>query len=107
MSFVAIEPFEIPFMRDGEEIQFEGFGKNGIQLDHSVARLAKGVPNPKERPYIELPWELHFELNIFPNDEFNMDQLYDVFRKGGLTVGLGTWRGVYGKFRVQNWEIDE
>ena len=107
MSFVAIEPFEIPFTRDSEPIQFAGFGKNGIRLDRSVARLAKGVPNPKERPFIELPWELNFTLNVFPNEEFGMDQLYDIFRRGGLTVGLGTWRGVYGKFRVQTWEATE
>ena len=69
-----------------------------------MARLAKGVPNPKIRPVIRAPWELAFEVSIFPNKEFTEDMLTDLFIRGGLAIGLGTFRGIFGKFRVVEWK---
>jgi hypothetical protein len=31
--------------------------------------------------------------------------LKKIFEQGGHAVGLGTFRGVFGKFRVTQWEI--
>lgn len=104
LSFTAISPFEIPFTSSGEPVKFSGFDGKQFYIHQSVARLAKGVPNPKIRPVIRTPWELAFEISIFPNKEFTEDTLHDLFVRGGLAIGLGTFRGVFGKFKVSEWK---
>ena len=76
---------------------------SGLYLDRRVARLDKGIPNPKERPVLPLPWALEFELAILPNKEIKEQEINNLFSEGGLAIGLGTFRGVYGKFRVDGW----
>ena len=114
LSFVTIradgkEKDCIPFMRDGKEIQVGRFGDrkdelSGIYLDRRVARLDKGIPNPKERPVLPLPWELIFTISIFPNKEIKEQEIMNLFAEGGIAIGLGTFRGVYGKFEIRKWE---
>lgn len=104
LSYVTITPFEIPFLRKGKPIVFKEFGKNGFSVDYRVARLKDGIPNPKERPVVDMPWELAFEMHVLPNNEFNEDMLYNMLEKGLLALGLGTFRGVYGKAVIDKWE---
>jgi len=99
----------VPFTRDGKEIQVGKFTDrkdelSGIYLDRRVARLAKGIPNPKERPVLPLPWELSFTLSIYPNKEIMEADIMKLFIEGGIMIGFGTYRGVYGKFEVKSWE---
>ena len=54
-SYTNVNPFEIPVLDDDGPIYFEGFNQQ-ISVHKSVARLAKGIPNPKERPLLALPW---------------------------------------------------
>jgi hypothetical protein len=113
LSFVMIRscgssPQYIPFLRNGKPIAVGNFGDDieplsGLYLDRRVARLDKGIPNPKERPVLPAPWELEFELSILPNTEIKEAEIYNLFREGGLAVGLGTFRGVFGKFEVRDW----
>jgi hypothetical protein len=103
LSYTAISPFEVPFMSEGKAIVFNGFGSQ-FYLHNAVARLPKGIPNPKVRPVLRTPWELGFTISVYPNDGFTEDTLYDLFVRGGLAIGLGTFRGVFGKFRVTTWE---
>lgn len=109
LGFLVIEPTRIPLARNGVPIQFNEFIDDydelaDIQIDRRVARLDKGIPNPKVRPVVNLPWELEFKLTIIRNPEFDEEFLKEGFRRGGLLYGLGTYRGVYGKFLVVNWE---
>jgi len=114
LSFVTIkaegmDKDNIPFTRNGKEIQVGKFGDrkdelSGLYLDRRVARLDKGIPNPKERPVLPLPWELSFTLSIFPNKEIKEQEIMNLFMDGGIAIGLGTFRGVYGKFEVSKWE---
>lgn len=112
LSYVSIQPMLIPIMRDDKPIVFNGF-KDGydraakIYIHQSVARLAKGIPNPKERPTIELPWSITFNLTLFKNSEIDETYLQTAFVKGGVALGLGTFRGVFGKFTVESWERNE
>lgn len=109
LSYVDIRPFRIPLLRDDKPIKF---GKiegdydplSKVFLDRNVARLDKGIPNPKERPVLPLPWSLKFEIVISPNSAIQEQQLLNVIQNGGQAIGLGTWRGVYGKFEVTQWE---
>jgi len=104
LGFVTIDPFEIPLCRDGKQIKWEGWGENGITLREDVARLEKGIPNPKQRPQIASPWELNFELTVWKNTEVSEQEVKNLFVKGGIPIGLGTYRGVFGKFVVDSWE---
>jgi len=98
MSFVQIKQEHIFLTREGKKIK-----ENDFIVQKHVARLAKGVPNPKERPVIVLPWEISFDIIHFENNELDVNLLYKLFDFGGLSVGLGTYRGVYGKFIVDKW----
>jgi hypothetical protein len=110
LSYVYITPFEIPFLRDGKPIQFHGLGADGVDkkaqvyTHHGVARLDKGIPNPKERPALGVPWQLRFVLSMFRNDEVQEETVQNLLIRGGMAIGLGTFRGVYGKFQVAQWE---
>mgnify|MGYP000923885119 CR=1 FL=1 len=108
-SFVTIGPRMIPFLRDDEPIVFDRFVNDcdpasEVYIHRAVARLEKGVPNPKVRPTLPMPWELKFTLTILPNKQLQEQQLLNVFTDGLICLGLGTFRGRYGKAEVVCWE---
>jgi hypothetical protein len=98
----------ILFTRDGKPITVGTFNdrvdqQSGLYLHRAVARLDKGIPNPKERPVLPLPWSLAFDITIYPNKEIKEQEIRNLLVEGGLAIGLGTFRGVYGKFEVSRW----
>jgi hypothetical protein len=109
-SFVEIEPDEIPFMRNGEAVRFGEFvvGADGVERDlssgvyvhYAVARLKEGIPNEKSRPVIPLPWELRFQLSLFNNPDCGEQDVYNLLVGAGVAIGIGTFRGVFGKFQI-------
>lgn len=115
-SFVQIDAIgetyseNLVLMRDGKPILFDKFNEqevcpsSGVFVHRAVARLEKGIPNPKVRPCLDLPWSLTFRLTMFPNDQIQEQQLKNIFELGGIAVGIGTWRGRFGKFVVRQWE---
>jgi hypothetical protein len=114
-SYVSVGPRMIPFLRGGEPVLFGGIDSrtpegwqcdslSGVYVRHDVARLEKGIPNPKVRPVLPLPWELEFELTLFPNREIQEQQLVNIFTEGLIAIGLGTFRGQFGKAEVSLWE---
>ena len=106
-GFVNIEPFEIPLLREGKPIVFKGFDKTkGVYADDKyVPRVKGGIPQPTSRPVVELPWELEFTITLLPNEEgLNESALRTLFDRGGLAIGLGTFRGAFGKFVIDKWE---
>jgi hypothetical protein len=108
LSFVSLREQFIPFIRNNQPIvlgRFDGDKdeKSGCYIHRSVARLDKGIPNPKVRPVIPVEWGLNFTLDIFPNREIKEQDIINLFEEGGRAIGLGTFRGVFGKFRVEEW----
>lgn len=108
LSFVSIKETFIPLMRDGKAIvlgKFEGDKDklSGCYIARHVARLDKGIPNPKVRPVVPLPWGLDFTMDIFPNREIKEQDIMNLMEEGGRALGLGTFRGVFGKFRIEEW----
>jgi hypothetical protein len=108
-SFITISPHMIPFLRDGKPIVFgrlvnEQDADSGVYIRHDVARLKDGIPNPKVRPVLPLPWQLAFTLTMLPNSQIQEQQLLYVFTEGLIALGLGTWRGQFGKAEVSMWE---
>lgn len=109
LSYVQFMPMFIPICRNGVPIVFNGFVNDvdevaHIYVDRRVARLAKGIPNPKARPVVELPWDMSFTLRFFKNKTFDESLLRLAFEQGGEALGIGTYRGLYGKFTVTKWE---
>lgn len=99
----------IPFTRDGVPIELgqpdvERDEKSGLYLHRAVARLDKGIPNPKERAVLPLPWSLSFTLTILPNTEIKEQEIKNLITEAGLAIGIGTFRGVFGKYEVTKWE---
>ena len=101
---------DLTLTRDGEPLVFKGFDKDevcpatGMWISRAVARLEKGVPNPKVRPVLPMPWELAFSLQLFPNNQIQEQQVKNIFEEGGYAVGIGTWRGRFGKFELIQWD---
>jgi len=109
LSFVEIGEDFIPLMRDGKPIVFGRLDGDrdpvsGVWIHRSVARLDKGIPNPKERPVVPLPWSVAFTLRLFPNREIQEQEIINLFDEGGRALGLGTFRGLFGKFIVDAWD---
>lgn len=103
-SFVTIAPHLIPFTRNGKELTLKNAG---LKVHSAVARMMKGslaIPNPKERPLLDAPWELRFKLTLYETPDLNEKLLRDLFELGGIAIGLGTFRGVFGKFKVESWK---
>ena len=107
LSYVTVTPFNIAFERDGKPIVAN---EDNLERHVTVARIMKGklaVPNPKERPMLRTPWELSFRLELLETPSLRQELLKKIFEQGGHAVGLGTFRGVFGKFRVSRWEAVE
>ena len=110
---LSIEKEFLPLTRNGKEITFNGVfdkekgqkGGCGIYSLFAVPKLQNGVPNPKERPVVQLPWALDVDLELDSNDVINLQELLNLLRKGGKQLGLGTWRKRFGKFSVKVREI--
>lgn len=109
LSFLSVRESFIPFTRDRSPIVLGQMidGKDpasGVWVHYSVARLDKGIPNPKVRPVLPLPWELSFTVDLFPNQEIKETEIQNLIADGGRALGLGTFRGVFGKFFIKSWD---
>lgn len=107
LASISISPSDILFERKGKPIKFGGGFNNddrdpvsGVEIVHSVARLPKGIPNPKERPMLPLPWTLEFDFTVYPHPNLDLDDIYDLIKVGGERIGLGTFRKQFGKFEM-------
>lgn len=110
LSYVQIGPMFLPLLREDKAIEFGEFDQHerdalsGCYVHRAVARLDKGVPNPKERPVIPLPWAIEFDFQLFPNKEIKEQEILNLIEEAGRAIGLGTFRGVFGKFFIESWE---
>jgi hypothetical protein len=102
-SYVSIEPFEIPICDEHGPIQFTGFNKQ-IYEHKAVARVKGGIPNPKTRPVLSLPWSIVFDVNYVENRHCSLENLRQAFDWGG-TLGLGTFRPYFGKYELVQWDF--
>ena len=109
-SFVSVGPQFLPFLRKDKPIEFGKFEQNeidkksGVYIHRSVARLKDGIPNPKVRPVLPLPWSLDFDFQLLPNKEIKEQEILNLIEEAGLAIGIGTYRGVFGKYRVTKWD---
>lgn len=104
-SYTTIDPFDILVYDDGGPIAFKGF--NGqIKVHKSVARLKGGIPNPKERPVLSLPWHVEFDVSYIENKLCTLETLRQAFTMGGI-LGLGTFRPFFGRYELTEFNVQE
>ena len=101
LTFVDITPMEIAIMKDDIPATVDD-----IIIDHRKAIIKKGqlsIPSDKERPVLITPWSISFQLTLYKNPDLNENILRRLFDDGGIQIGLGTFRGAFGKFEVTQW----
>lgn len=101
-SYTNIEPFDIPLLDDNGPILFHGW-TNTLYVRKDVARVKGGIPNPKTRPVLSLPWRLEFTVQYQPNTYCTLENLRQAFTMGG-TLGLGTFRPYFGRYELTGWQ---
>lgn len=104
-AYVAIDVDEIPICDNNGPIVFTGFNKQVYQHT-AVARLAKGVPNPKNRPAVATPWSLQFNMVYRENKYCSLENLRQALAMGGM-LGLGTFRPFYGRYELERFEVKQ
>jgi len=101
-SYVSIDPFEIPILDDKGTIVFTGFNAQ-VSVHKAVARVKGGIPNPKERPLLALPWRIEFIMTYQENKYATLENLRQALTMGGV-LGLGTFRPFFGRYELTQWE---
>jgi hypothetical protein len=112
-------PQQIPILdNDGVQIKFANFTRNGtgklvdkaghFYVDETLPRV-KGavVPNPnKKRPTLRCPWRMRFELAIFEltGSDVTVELVKAYLQRGGLMIGIGTHRPMFGRFVVEKFK---
>ncbi len=109
---VHINPVLIPFLdKDGDPIHFKSFNNEQFYIYLSSPRVkASSGSNTikqeaKPRPVLKLPWALEFRIDLIKNNIIDETKLYNWFCSGGLQIGLGTYRPVFGRFVVTKWDV--
>lgn len=102
-SYTTINPFDIPILDDAGPVHFAEWNEQIYQHD-AVARLKGGIPNPKRRPVLALPWRLEFAVEYIENKYCTLENLRQAFDMGG-TIGLGTFRPFFGRYELTGWTI--
>ncbi len=92
------------------DIDVKDTGQGQIKKHLAVARIKKTastiVPNPKERPVIQLPWSLEFNLELKPDNNLRPAMLEEIFKFGGKRCGIGTFRPFFGTFEAEMIPLD-
>jgi hypothetical protein len=101
-AYIGFQPV-ISVLCEGKEINFENFDKTP-QVKVRKDKVCGGpVPMIVERPIIE-NWSMEFIINLIENPEITFEKLQSWFERGGIEVGLGCSRPVYGQFIVEKFE---
>ena len=101
-GYTTIEPFDIPICDDSGPVTFSTFNDQ-IYIHRSVARVKGGIPNPKARPTLALPWRVAFTVKYSDNKYCTLENLRQAFQMGG-SLGLGTFRPFFGTYELTKWE---
>jgi len=97
--------------RDNKPVKWTGKAKKPIFVINASGVTGSGnkiIKQPKKpRPGISLPWSIDYTMTLVENDLIDIQKLYNWVTKGGLLIGLGTWRPRFGRFLVAKWTVTE
>lgn len=103
-GYCGIEPFDVPLLDEtGRQIKWTGEWTDKIFMHEAVARVKGGIPNPKQRPTVNTPWALEFNVEFIENESCSVATLKQAFDMGG-SIGLGTFRPFFGRYRLAKFE---
>lgn len=103
-GYVSIDPFDVPLIGpDGKQIVWAGKWTKQIYVHEAVARVKGGIPNPKVRPTVAMPWHLDFTVEYVDNEGCSLGNLKQVLTVGG-SIGLGTFRPFFGRYALTKFE---
>jgi len=100
-SLNIVQPYPL-ILKDGKKIAKDDFEKQFTKAFH-VARINKSgtaIPNPKERPMLDTPWEVFFDVEFVSTLDLTWEVMKQCFDFCGM-IGLGTYRPLYGGFRTE------
>ncbi|TXH55521.1 MAG: hypothetical protein E6Q97_08700, partial [Desulfurellales bacterium] len=63
-SYLNIKQHTLTLERSGEKIHRDNFD-SAFEIIKHVARLDKGIPNPKERPMLATPWSTSCDIEFY------------------------------------------
>lgn len=108
-SHVVIQPSIIPFTSNGKKVIFKEFDDKTFSIFEAAPRTKQGSLSIKQetkfRPVLEMPWEIDFQIVLIKNEKLDGDKLKNWFDRGGIEIGLGTYRPRFGRFMVIKWEV--
>lgn len=71
-----------------------------IKVLSHVGRTKQGTPNPTTRPIIPPPWFVTLRITHTENEFVSVPTLKKMVEQGG-TLGLGTFRPIFGRYVVE------
>jgi hypothetical protein len=98
-NWLNIQQHELILTRNGKPFHQDNFASD-FQIVHHVARLPKGIPNAKVRPLLPTPWACEFDIEFLPTPDCTWEVLVKMLQQAG-TIGLGTYRPLYGTYKVE------
>lgn len=63
-----------------------------------------GSRNVIERPMINLPWQMTFNIVVY-DDNFEEGKVRELFDTGGMRCGLGDFGPTFGRFIIKEWKL--
>ena len=97
--------------KGGKPIKWAGTPKKPIFVINEsgvTGTASKIIKQPiKPRPGVSLPWVIKYTMTVVENDMIDVQKLYNWVSRGGLLIGLGTWRPRFGRFLVKRWDVTE
>lgn len=107
-AHLVIEPPLIPFMRGDKPIIFTEFDRESFYVSEFAPRTKQGSLSIKQeikkRPVLMRPWALSFQMVLVKNNKIDDNRLFNWFTRGGIEIGLGTYRPRYGRFSVTQFD---
>jgi hypothetical protein len=109
-AHVMIDEAVISFLKDDHPVVFTDFDEGGpFWIHRGSPRVKKGSSSikqeMKERPVLRHPWALRFSISLVKNAMIDETKLFNWFMRGGMLIGIGTYRPKFGRFTVTGWEI--
>ena len=107
---IFISPVFIPVLHKGLPIVIEKTIGEQFWTFEAAPRTKQGSLSIKQeikpRPVLKLPWSLCCEITFIESPIITETKILNWFTRGGIEIGLGTYRPRFGRFRVKRFEVE-
>lgn len=88
---------------DNNKVHFEPKRKKWDDVDIRSFINATGGRDTTERPILNTPWSLAFEIQV-TDDSVPPEIIKEFYKVAGLRCGLGVYGPTFGRFVISEWE---